>query len=240
MNLKQGNKILKTIFLTLLIGSVVCALYSCGDKKEEDNSELLLFLLNSLGSSNNTSTPVVTSCKDASFCRTFIATNNGAGYNGNLGGIFGADAKCAAAKSSSLTGAYKALIVDGPTGRQVISALDGSVDKKDWVLYPNKQYRRSDGTTITFTTNANSIVIDNLQNGIDSGTQKFFWNGLGNNVGFLWEPLSNCNNWNSADGLITGQAGNTTELQADITPEGAFTVDNHACNTNLNLLCVEQ
>lgn len=29
-----------------------------------------------------------------------------------------------------LTGAYKALIVDGPTGRQVISALDGSVDKK--------------------------------------------------------------------------------------------------------------
>ncbi|WP_078124488.1 endostatin-like outer membrane protein, LenA/LenB family [Leptospira alexanderi] len=228
------------MFLTLLTGSVVLTLYSCEDKKE-DNMGTLFFLLSAsgvLGSSQASTTP--TSCKNEAFCRTFIATNNGAGYNGNLGGISGADAKCTAAKPSTLTGTYKALIVDGPTGRQVVSAFDGSVDKKDWVLYPNKQYRRSDGTTITFTTNANSIVTENLQNGIDGGAKKYFWNGLGNNAGFLWEPSSNCNNWNSVDINFTGQAGNTTELQADKTPDGAFTVDNHNCNTNLNLLCVEQ
>nr|WP_036094929.1 DUF1554 domain-containing protein [Leptospira weilii] len=239
MNLNE-EKMFKKILLTLCAGSVALTLLSCEDKKEDDTS-LLLFLLNSLGSSNATTNAAATSCKDASFCRTFIATNNGAGYNGNLGGISGADAKCTAAKPSNFTGTYKALIVDGPTGRQIVSAVDGSVDKKDWVLYPSKQYRRSDGTTITFTTNANSMVTADLANGIDSGAKKHFWNGLAGTVGtFLWEPLSNCNNWSSADGNITGQAGNTTELQADKTPEGAFTVDNWTCDQNLNLLCVEQ
>ncbi|WP_061206455.1 endostatin-like outer membrane protein, LenA/LenB family [Leptospira santarosai] len=225
----------RKIFLT---ASVALALCSCEDKKE-DNTGILFFLLSQVGTGSSETSNTATSCKNETFCRTFIATNNGAGYTGDLGGISGADAKCAAAKPSSLTGTYKALIVSANV-RQVVSAFDGSVDKKDWVLYSNKQYRRSDGTTVTFTTNANSIVVDNLQNGIDSGVQKFFWNGLGNDVGFLWEPSANCNNWNSANNGFAGQAGNTTELQADKTPTGAFTVDTHNCNSTLNLLCIEQ
>ncbi|MDI7187570.1 DUF1554 domain-containing protein [Leptospira santarosai] len=225
----------RKIFLT---ASVALALCSCEDKKE-DNTGILFFLLSQVGAGSSETSNTATSCKNETFCRTFIATNNGAGYTGDLGGISGADAKCAAAKPSSLTGTYKALIVSANV-RQVVSAFDGSVDKKDWILYPNKQYRRSDGTTITFTTNTNSIVVDNLQNGIDSGAQKFFWNGLGNDVGFLWEPSANCNNWNSANNGFTGQAGNTTELQADKTPTGTFTVDTHNCNSTLNLLCIEQ
>ncbi|EMJ47451.1 PF07588 domain protein [Leptospira interrogans str. UT126] len=42
--------------------------------------------------------------------------------------------------------------------REAVFVGDGSTRLVDWVLYPNKQYRRSDGTTTTFTTNANSVV----------------------------------------------------------------------------------
>ncbi|WP_061218480.1 endostatin-like outer membrane protein, LenA/LenB family [Leptospira alstonii] len=227
-------------------GAPFCLL-SCDDKKD-DNKDLFLFLLNSLGSSNTTTTTTATSCKDAAFCKTFIATNNGAGYNGNLGGIAGADAKCTAAKPSTLTGTYKALIVDQQT-RYVVSAGDGSPDRKDWVLYPSKQYRRSDGTTITFTTNTNSMVTANLQNGIDSGAQKFFWTGLSHpdDPGFfLWEGGRTCNQWGDANPGATGAAGNTTAVAPHITPAamgnpgGAFTVDTWTCDQNKNLLCVEQ
>ncbi|EQA63270.1 endostatin-like outer membrane protein, LenA/LenB family [Leptospira alexanderi] len=229
------------MFLTLLTGSVVLTLYSCEDKKE-DNMGTLFFLLSAsgvLGSSQASTTP--TSCKNEAFCRTFIATNNGAGYNGNLGGISGADAKCTAAKPSTLKGTYKAVIV--ATGvREVVSALDGSPSTRDWVLYPNKQYRRSDGTTVTFTTNANSMVTGNLENGIDSGAKKYFWTGFSHpDAGaFLWEAINTCNQWADANGGAMGTTGNTTSTNAHLTPEGAFTIDTQACNSNLNLLCVEQ
>ncbi|EMF83874.1 PF07588 family protein [Leptospira weilii serovar Topaz str. LT2116] len=229
------------MFLTLLTGSVVLTLCSCEDKKE-DNMGILYFLLSASGGLGSSQTATPTSCKNESFCRTFIATNNGAGYNGNLGGISGADAKCAAAKPTTLTRTYKALLTD-QQNRHVVSAGDGSPFLKDWVLYPNKQYRRSDGTTVTFTTNANSMVTANLENGIDSGAKKYFWTGLAHpdDPGFfLWEGGRTCNQWGDANGAATGAAGNTTSVNAHQTPDGAFTVDTHACNSNLNLLCVEQ
>ncbi|MCG6168619.1 DUF1554 domain-containing protein [Leptospira sp. FAT2] len=225
----------KKIFLTLLTGTIAATLCSCEDKKKDDTS--LLFLL--LGSASG-AIGTAPSCKDASFCRTFIATNNGAGYNGNLGGIAGADAKCMAARPSGLNGTYKALLVSFNV-REVVFAGDGSPGLIDWVLYPNKQYRRSDGTTVTFTTNANSTVTANLANGIDAGAQKFFWNGFNGGPGtFPWEVASDCNAWASNDGNNAGQAGNTTSTNPNDVPGGAFTVDTWNCNANLNLLCVEQ
>ncbi|TGM95447.1 endostatin-like outer membrane protein, LenA/LenB family [Leptospira yasudae] len=229
----------KKIFLTLLTGTIAATLCSCEDKKE-DNTSLLFFLLGSTGALGNITAP---SCKDASFCRTFIATNNGAGYNGNLGGVSGADAKCMAARPSGLNGTYKALIVSLNV-REVVSAANGNPSLKDWVLYPNKQYRRNDGTTVTFTTNANSIVTTNLANGINAGAQVAFWNGLGSPAAageFLWEAAANCVNWTSAAAADPGRAGNTLSTIVDANGiEGAFTVDTQNCNANLNLLCIEQ
>ncbi|RHX90331.1 hypothetical protein DLM76_20120 [Leptospira yasudae] len=226
----------KKFFLTLLTGTIAATLCSCEDKKE-DNTSLLSLLLGSTGVLGNITAPP---CKDAAFCRTFIATNNGAGYNGNLGGVSGADAKCMAARPSGLNGTYKALIVSLNV-REVVSVADGTPGLKDWVLYPNKQYRRSDGTTVTFTTNANSTVTANLANGIDAGAQKFFWNGFNGGPGtFPWEVASDCNAWGSNDGNFVGQAGNTTATNPNDVPSGAFTVDAHACNASLNLLCIEQ
>ncbi|EMK24070.1 PF07588 domain protein [Leptospira kirschneri serovar Bulgarica str. Nikolaevo] len=62
--------------------------------------------------------------------------------------------------------------------REAVFVGDGSPRFVDWVLYPNKQYRRSDGTTITFTTNVNSVVDVNLQNSVNGGAEKLYW-GLG-------------------------------------------------------------
>ncbi|MDI7196847.1 DUF1554 domain-containing protein [Leptospira santarosai] len=228
----------RKIFLT---ASVALALCSCEDKKE-DNTGILFFLLSQVGAGSSETSNTATSCKNETFCRTFIATNNGAGYTGNLGGISGADAKCAAAKPSDLKRTYKALLTDQQT-RHVVSAGDGTSSLRDWVLYPNKQYRRSDGTTVTFTTNADSMVTANLENGIDSGAKKYFWTGLAHpdDPGFfLWEGGRTCNQWSDANGGNTGAAGNTTSTNAHNTPEGAFTVDTHACNSTLNLLCIEQ
>ncbi|MBM9500447.1 DUF1554 domain-containing protein [Leptospira sp. 201903071] len=225
------------LFTFLCVISLSITLFSCEESKDDDTS--LLVLLYSLVN-GNAGANVPTSCKDSAFCRTFLATNNGTGYNGNLGGISGADAKCTAAKPAGLNGTYKALLVSGNV-REVVSVADGSPGLKDWVLYPNKQYRRSDGTTITFTTNSNSIVVDTLQNGIDAGAQKFFWNGFNGGPGtFPWEVSSDCNAWSSGDGIPSGQAGNTTATNPNETPGGAFTIDGWNCNQNLNLLCVEQ
>ncbi|MDI7224912.1 endostatin-like outer membrane protein, LenA/LenB family [Leptospira santarosai] len=225
----------RKIFLT---ASVALALCSCEDKKE-DNTGILFFLLSQVGAGSSETSNTATSCKNETFCRTFIATNNGAGYTGDLGGISGADAKCAAAKPSNLKRTYKALLTDQQI-RHVVSPV-GTSSLRDWVLYPNKQYRRSDGTTVTFTTNADSMVTANLENGIDSGAKKYFWTGLAHpdDPGFfLWEGGRTCNQWSDLGAM--GAAGNTTSTNAHNTPEGAFTVDTHACNSTLNLLCIEQ
>ncbi|MDO6383484.1 endostatin-like outer membrane protein, LenA/LenB family [Leptospira santarosai] len=231
----------RKIFLTLFTGSVALTLCSCEDKKE-DNTGILFFLLSQVGAGSSETSNTATSCKNETFCRTFIATNNGAGYTGDLGGISGADAKCAAAKPSNLKRTYKALLTD-QFKRTVVSAGDGSPFLQDWVLYPNKQYRRSDGTTVTFTTNANSMVTANLENGIDSGAKKYFWTGLAHpdDPGFfLWEGGRICNQWADANGAVPGATGNTASTNAHNNPEGAFTVDTQTCNSTLNLLCVEQ
>lgn len=211
----------------LWIGSITFTLSSCEDKKD-DNKESL-FLLRLLTGNTGTS-ETVPSCKDATFCRTFIATNNGAGYNGNLGGITGADAKCTAAKPADLKGNYKAFIV--ATGSRAASPA-----LVNWVLYPNKEYRRKDGTTATFTTNAQSIVTANLANGIDSGAQVYFWDGI-SDAAFATGNI--CQSWTSANAADTGQAGNTTSLNPNNGAGGAFSVDGWNCNQTQNLLCVEQ
>ncbi|PJZ51991.1 DUF1554 domain-containing protein [Leptospira adleri] len=220
------------LFTFICVISFSITLFSCEDSKDDDTS--LFVLLYSLISMNTTGNAT---CKEAAFCRTFVATNNGAGFSGNLGGVSGADAKCMAEKPSTLTGSYKALIVAGGNSPRSIVP-----NKNNWVLFPNKEYRRKDGTTVTFTTNAQAIVTSNLSNGIDGGAKTYFWSGLSspaNGTG-LWEEGNNCLEWTSASGVEPGQAGNTAEISADLTPEGAFTIDTHACNSNLKLLCVEQ
>ncbi|TGK34902.1 DUF1554 domain-containing protein [Leptospira gomenensis] len=227
----------KRLFL-LFVGISFISLVSCEESKEDNTGLFALLLL----SGGNTAAAVITSCEDSAFCRTFIANNGGQGFDGNLGGVTGADAKCAAEKPAAFTGTYKALIVAGAGTVRSAVPTGAVTTATDWVLYPNKEYRRQDGTTVTFTTNAQAIVTANLQNGINGGAQTYFWSGLSSpaNGTDLWEEGGNCLEWTSAGAAEIGQAGNTSAVTADATPEGAFTIDTHACNSRLNLLCVEQ
>jgi hypothetical protein len=148
-----------------------------------------------------------------------------AGYNGNLGGISGADTKCQTEKTNnyaSLPGnasEYKAFLVSGTTRRACLNpdCSGGVTENIDWVLKANADYYRLDGTTDTkiFTTNASGIV--NFTGGatllaaIDSSVTTFWWTGLFND----WTNDVACsgNNWSltslqgrGGQGSVTGNA----------------------------------
>ncbi|PKA12234.1 hypothetical protein CH372_10220, partial [Leptospira meyeri] len=85
-------------------------------------------------------------------------------------GISGFDNHCNnSANKPSGSHTYKALISDGIKRRACSTAncSGGTSEHIDWVLKPNQQYKRKDGTTIIGTTNANGIFVSSLTNVID-------------------------------------------------------------------------
>ena len=80
-------------------------------------------------------------------------------YDGNLGGIAGADADCATeAESAGLSGTYKALIVESQRYPCDESGDCGSGSAKNWPLAVNTSYANaSNNSTIILTTNANGV-----------------------------------------------------------------------------------
>ena len=80
-------------------------------------------------------------CSDGSTVRvgkTLFVT--AAGYNGNLGGVSGADAKCMADANKPSDGkTYKAMLTDGSTRIACTSAnctTSGNAEHLGWVLHP--------------------------------------------------------------------------------------------------------
>lgn len=219
----------RKLFLMIPIGIIFLTVLNCKNSKGSSNEELIN-LINYYNSTRVSPSSTNTSCQNATFCKTFIATNNGLGYTGNLGGITGADAKCAAEKPSGFTGTYKALVVF--TGSRSISPA-----KIDWVLFSNKEYRRKDGTTVTFVTNSQAIVSTNLTNGIDGGTKTYFWDGFSD---ANWNVGNTCQGWTSSVAVDDAQAGNTSDTIPFGPGVGAFAVDGWNCNVPQKILCVEQ
>lgn len=166
-------------------------------------------------------------------------------YNGNLGGISGADSICGAG--------YKAMIVDesgcgGSACRKACTSgncsTNGIAEHIDWVLRPNVTYVRSDGLTPIFTANWN-VVFDfdtaannpsrqtSLANKIlESGP--YSWTGLQNNAADAWETTSmTCDNW--ANTVSDGIYGNSNATTSSI-----LGVNYMSCGSSLYLYCVEQ
>ena len=80
-------------------------------------------------------------------------------YNGNLGGVSGADNKCANATNNPYDGAvFRAMIMGD--GRSTGSA--------DWVLKPNTKYYRMDKATLIGETNAGKTFSFPLSNSIST------------------------------------------------------------------------
>ncbi|WOT09859.1 endostatin-like outer membrane lipoprotein LenF [Leptospira interrogans] len=89
----------------------------------------------------------------------YVTSVSGVGHNGNFGGIAGADAYCQSniPGNLSLTGVYKAMLVDGINRVATTVGPNSTVGQKDWVFQPNQQYRRADDGGIVMTTNASGM-----------------------------------------------------------------------------------
>ncbi len=167
----------------------------------------------------------------ASFKYIFLTTSS---YNGNLGGLTGADTKCNADSAKPNFSTYKAM-VGTSAGRKPCTTvsqctgLNGS-QAIGWVLQSGVQYRRADGTTIIGTANNDLIIPLPLTNSISTSSEA--WTGIDDD----WRQTGitpNCSNWGAATG--NGAKSDLTKKNSDAINSG-----NSGCPTSRKLICVEQ
>jgi hypothetical protein len=177
---------------------------------------------------------------------TFVTTNT---YNGNLGGVSGADAKCMAdpghpdaALPLGSRRVFKAFVVDSGV-RQYFSSAN-ALGIVDWPLAVNTTYYRANGTTPIMTTNA-SQNFSTMANSVDGSTNESWFGALGGS----WNPYivgcgascplftGNCSsftNGTSAQSLRT-LIQNTTSV-SNLNSTGAV----RFCDALRRLWCIQQ
>ncbi len=231
-------------FLPRLLCVAVCVVLFRCDTDDTDQTALVTgaalalqaTTLAASGSSNGGSdsgdgSTTDTTCAGTGACMMFRTSGNAT----TNAGISGLDANCAsdAAKPSG-GGTYKAMVADG-TNRIACTTANcggGTGEHTDWVLKPNKEYRRSDGTTVIGTTTANGVFSFPLTAEVETVTvgTNSTWTGLNTN----WTSSTNdCSNWGST--ATTG----TTGLH-DQTNTNLLSIGTSGCANNAKVICVEQ
>ncbi|MCB1177184.1 MAG: DUF1554 domain-containing protein, partial [Leptospiraceae bacterium] len=199
----------------------------------------------SLSSGANTVTVIISGTDTTTYTITInrLAANKyrvfvtSASYNGNLGGVSGADSKCASDSNKPNDGStYKAVIVNVTNDRRACSTANcggGSSENTDWALKANKDYfRATDGTQIFTTTNSGIFSFGTLLAGWDSGTQKKIWTALNTD----WTTAGgSCFTWGSTSSALSTQYG-----VSDSTGTASIFSGSTSCNESLYLLCGEQ
>lgn len=187
---------------------------------------------------SNASSNLSFSLKGVSIPDKFIFITTGT-YNGNRGGVTGADSTCTNEKnnnySSLPTGVYKAMLVDGASRIACSTAnCGGGVSENfNWVLKPSQSYYHPITNALVFTTNAKSILDFPMNSLLDANAGKFWWTGIDSD----WtDPNDNCNSWASTG--VTGYTGKGGELTVGFVSRGL--AGSTICTTNLHLVCVEQ
>lgn len=186
-------------------------------------------------------------------------------YNGNLGGVSGADTKCnvADANKPSGSGTFKALLVDSGSSllRRACSTANcagsgtGVAENIDWVLRPNITYLRGQDSLPVFTANFNGVFdfgAGNFTNPIHSSAFSV-WTGINFGVGGQWTidggpgqcSLALGAGWmNSILGGSNGIYGDSGSVSQTVsaTPVGAVYngFELASCLTPRRLYCVEQ
>lgn len=152
-------------------------------------------------------------------------------------GIAGLDANCASdANKPSGGGTYKALVSDGTNRRACTTANcgGGAGEHISWVLKANKEYRRSNGTTVIGTTTANGIFTFPLTNSFQAtitGT-----NAIVTGLNTDWTSNANdCTDWTT-----NGGGANMSFAVHDDPTSATLSVGFQACSNTSKVVCVEQ
>ena len=171
---------------------------------------------------------VVPACGAGGPCLVFLSSIL---YQGNLGGLSGADAKCQSmAKAAALPGTYRAWLSDttsSPASRFVRST---------------GPYRLVNGTTIAgewggLTDGVLRAPIDVTETGGGIGSTARVWAHTKSNGASYDNALTSCHNWSStADSGVGGHIGNATKTDAYWTEWGW----NWPCDERYHLFCFQQ
>ena len=174
-------------------------------------------------------------------------------WNGQLGQggtitLAAIDALCMAdANKPAGGGTYKAMFSSTTAGQTrractTSNCAGGTAENVNWVMLPNRNYYRANGTTLVGTTNNGGVIPLDFTNSI-SGVDEWYWTGLNGN-GSAWSTGENCANWTYAgnnpvvaggrEGHGNGTTGNTNG------DNGALAGWVQFCNAPLHLVCVEQ
>ncbi|MCR9142988.1 MAG: DUF1554 domain-containing protein [bacterium] len=168
------------------------------------------------------------------------ATHNGdfdndplLGGNGDGSGIAEADAFCTADANRPNTSTYRALLSKTTPAPARIGSLTPNLGdgQTDWVLSPNLNYYRQDGTTPVFTADANGIFVFGAFSNSFEASAGLYWTGLRND--WVVRAGLNCSGWSS-----TGGNGGTGDPTA--TNGAAIQSATPLCATPTHLICVEQ
>lgn len=172
--------------------------------------------------------PTPTPTPPAASYKIFVTSNT---YNGNLGGLTGADTKCQeSAQVAGLGGIWKAWISDSTTS--AASRLNHAEDP----------YQLVNGTVVAsnwadLTDSSLAIPINITENGTYVPSSNFPWtwtNTLANGEKASSIPANNCQNWNST--LDTAYIGYTAFSDYIWTYGGV----NNLCSNSLRLYCFQQ
>lgn len=165
-------------------------------------------------------------------CKIFVTAT---AYNGNLGGIPGADAKCTTDANLPTGGeTYKAMLVDGLV-RQACNSPNcfmGSSGNRDWVLKGNTTYTRPDRTVIG-KTQSGGVLNFPLTNAIDSLSQ-YAWTGMKPDWTNAGDSYA-CTSWSSSLHSASGQV-----WHSDATSDLSLDYGSPACDNTYRIICVEQ
>ena len=176
-------------------------------------------------------------------------------WNGQLGQggaqitLAAIDALCTADANKPAGGTYKAMFTTTTAGQVRIACLTpncdegGAGENTNWVMKPNTNYYRADGTTLVGTTNIGGVfplnVGQNLSNSISS-VDEWSWTGF-NGWDNVWSTGLNCSDWTSSAHTTDGREGHGTGTTGNGNGnEGAIAGWLQFCDLALHLICVQQ
>ncbi len=181
------------------------------------NALLLLTLISCNSSGSGTTAGGVTGPK-----LIFITA---ATFDGDLGGVSGADNLCMTDTNYPGTGTYKALLA--------ASSRSASPTPTDWVLYANMEYRREVDDVVIGTTTADRVFTFPLDAAF-STSNIFAFTGM---LGDWTNGPNNCDSWTDNTGGFPRQAQLNQTTSASI---GNNATTDCTLSATDRLICVEQ